>query len=149
MPYCRTCQELSFRWVPPQCLPSLFWLLCTASPCPSGPGAYCWAVGAVAAIGAGAFSISFLALRDLMLAIGYSRATAWAFPAIIDTAVAVSTIMLVALGDKPSTTRPNPDRVGQYTTYNDATAVPRFVTERKNRGHTRCTDQHADAHGTS
>ena len=46
--------------------------------------------------------MSFLALRDLMLAIGYSGATAWVFPAIIDTAVAVSTMMLVALGDKPA-----------------------------------------------
>jgi len=46
-------------------------------------------------------AVSFLALRDLMLVIGYSSATAWVFPAIIDTAVAVSTMMLVALGDKP------------------------------------------------
>jgi Protein of unknown function (DUF2637) len=63
---------------------------------------YCWAVTAVAAIGTGAFTVSFLALRDLMRAIGYSSATAWIFPAIIDTAVAVSTLMLVALGDKPA-----------------------------------------------
>jgi Protein of unknown function (DUF2637) len=63
---------------------------------------YCWAVSAVAAIGIGAFAVSFLALRDLMQGIGYSSATAWIFPAIIDTAVAVSTMMLVALGDKPA-----------------------------------------------
>jgi hypothetical protein len=63
---------------------------------------YCWAVTAVATIGTGAFTVSFLALRDLMGAIGYSTATAWIFPAIIDTAVAVSTLMLVALGDKPA-----------------------------------------------
>jgi hypothetical protein len=63
---------------------------------------YCWAVSAVAVIGVGAFAVSFLALRDLMQAIGYSNATAWVFPAIIDTAVAVSTLMLVALGDKPA-----------------------------------------------
>jgi Protein of unknown function (DUF2637) len=62
---------------------------------------YCWAVGAVAVIGLGAFAVSFLALRDLMRASGYSSATAWVFPAIIDTAVAVSTLMLVVLGDKP------------------------------------------------
>jgi hypothetical protein len=62
---------------------------------------YRWAVSAVAVIGVGAFAVSFLALRDLMHAIGYSAATAWAFPAIIDTAVAVATVMLVALGDKP------------------------------------------------
>jgi len=63
---------------------------------------YRWAVTATAAIGAGAFAVSFLALRDLMQAIGYSSATAWMFPAIIDTAVAVSTLMLVSLGDKPA-----------------------------------------------
>jgi hypothetical protein len=62
---------------------------------------YCWAVTAVVAIGVGAFAVSFLALRDLMRAIGYSYATAWIFPAIIDAAVAVSNLMLVALGDKP------------------------------------------------
>jgi hypothetical protein len=63
---------------------------------------YHWAIAAVAVIGAGAFSVSCLALRHLMRAIGYSSATAWIFPAIIDTAVAVSTLMLVALGDKPA-----------------------------------------------
>jgi hypothetical protein len=63
---------------------------------------YCWAVAAVAAIGLGAFAVSFLALRDLMRVIGYSSTTAWIFPAIIDTAVAVSTLMLVALGEKPA-----------------------------------------------
>jgi hypothetical protein len=63
---------------------------------------YCWAVGAVAAFGVGAFALSFLSLRDLMLVIGYGSATAWIFPAIVDNAVAVSTLMLVALGDKPA-----------------------------------------------
>ena len=63
---------------------------------------YRCAVGAVAIIGVGAFAVSFIALRDLMQAIGYSAETAWIFPAIIDTAVAVSTVMLVALGDKPA-----------------------------------------------
>ena len=62
---------------------------------------YRWAVSAVAVIGVGAFAVSFLALRDLVRDIGYGSATAWIFPAIIDTAVAVSTVMLVALGDKP------------------------------------------------
>jgi hypothetical protein len=64
--------------------------------------AYCCAVSSVAAIGVGAFAVSFLALRDLMQAIGYSSATAWVFPTIVDTTVAVSTLMLVALGDKPA-----------------------------------------------
>ncbi|HME77641.1 MAG TPA: DUF2637 domain-containing protein [Mycobacterium sp.] len=62
---------------------------------------YCCAVSAVAAIGVGAFAVSFLALRDLMQAVGYNSEIACIFPAIIDTAVAVSTLMLVALGDQP------------------------------------------------
>jgi hypothetical protein len=81
---------------------------------------YCWAVGAVAAIGLGAFAVSFLALRDLMQAIGYSPATACIFPAIIDTAVAVATLMLVALGDKPAR-RP---RTGKTPISTDSPTVP-------------------------
>ena len=62
---------------------------------------YRCAVSAVGVIGVGAFALSFLALRDLMVAIGYGHSTAAVFPAIVDTAVAVSSLMLVALGDKP------------------------------------------------
>lgn len=68
---------------------------------------YSWAVSAVAVIGVGAFAVSFMALRDLMLSIGYSSAAAWVFPALVDTTVAISTLMLVVLGDKPARrTRP-------------------------------------------
>jgi Protein of unknown function (DUF2637) len=99
---------------------------------------YCWAVAAVAAIGVGAFALSFLALRDLMLVIGYSSATAWIFPAIVDTAVAVSTLMLVALGDKPArrtrtvtksanTQTPATQRLSQSQTQNAKTHVKRFA----------------------
>ncbi len=63
---------------------------------------YRWAIAAVAVIGAGAFMLSFRALRDLLIQTGTPPAWAWIFPAIIDTAVAVSTVMLVALGDKPA-----------------------------------------------
>lgn len=63
---------------------------------------YRLAVAAVAAIGAGAFALSYLALRDLALSIGYSRSVAWLLPMIVDTAVATSALMLVALGDKPA-----------------------------------------------
>ena len=61
--------------------------------------------------------MSFLALRDLMLAIGYTSATAWAFPAIIDTAVAVATVMLVALGDKTRSAHAHRDHARQRTNY--------------------------------
>jgi hypothetical protein len=62
---------------------------------------YCWAVSAVGAIGAGAFMLSFRALRDLLIQTGTPPAWAWLFPVIIDTTIGVSTMMLVALGDKP------------------------------------------------
>lgn len=84
---------------------------------------YRWAVAAVAAIGVGAFALSFLALRDLMLVSGYSPATAWIFPAIIDTAVAVATLMLVALGDKPA--RRTRTGLGQRTAH---AATPKGTT---------------------
>src|SRR6478672_13441838 len=68
---------------------------------------YRWAIAAVAVIGAGAFMLSFRALRDLLIQTGTPPAWAWIFPAIIDTAVGVATMMLVALGDKPARrTRP-------------------------------------------
>jgi hypothetical protein len=63
---------------------------------------YRCAIAAVAVIGAGAFMLSFRALRDLLIQTGTPPAWAWVFPAIIDTAVGVSTMMLVALGDKPA-----------------------------------------------
>ena len=87
---------------------------------------YICAVGAVAAIGVGAFAVSFLALRDLMQAIGYSATTAWVFPAIIDTAVAVSTLMLVALGDKPG----GRARTGKASTSTDSPTLPRLPQRR-------------------
>jgi hypothetical protein len=63
---------------------------------------YRWSIAAVAVIGAGAFMLSFRALRDLLIQTRTPPAWAWILPAIIDTAVAVSTLMLVALGDKPA-----------------------------------------------
>jgi hypothetical protein len=107
---------------------------------------YRWAVSAVAAIGVGAFAVSFLALRDLMRVIGYSSATAWIFPAIIDTAVAVSTMMLVALGDKPArrtrtvtpsanTPTPAMQRLAQPPTQSAKAEVTRL--HRPVRGHRR------------
>jgi Protein of unknown function (DUF2637) len=67
---------------------------------------YCWAVTATAAIGVGAFVMSFRALRDLLIQTGTPPAWAWLFPVIIDTTIGVSTLMLVALGDKPARRAP-------------------------------------------
>jgi hypothetical protein len=46
--------------------------------------------------------MSFRALRDLLIQTGTPPAWAWLFPVIIDTTIGVSTLMLVALGDKPA-----------------------------------------------
>jgi len=97
---------------------------------------YRWAVAAVALIGVGAFIVSFLALRDLMTTIGYSAYTAWIFPMIIDTAVAVSTLMLVALGDKPVRRKPGNRSDGSATTQ-PMQSGPRPVSSAN--AHTRAT----------
>ena len=73
---------------------------------------YRWAVMSAAVIGVGAFVLSFRALRDLLTQMGTPPAWAWLFPAVIDTAVGVSTMMLVALGDKPVRRAP---RLGAQT----------------------------------
>ena len=107
---------------------------------------YCWAVSAVAAIGVGAFAVSFLALRDLMGGIGYGDATAWIFPAIIDTTVAVSTLMLVALADKPARrnrTMTTPADIQTSTVQRVDTTCDAAC---KSRGHTACAE-HEGADG--
>jgi hypothetical protein len=86
--------------------------------------------------------VSFLALRDLMQVIGYSGTTACIFPAIVDTAVAVSTLMLVALGEKPArgartvttpgnTQTPRAQRVVQFPTQGTKAEVRRPVLSGK------------------
>jgi hypothetical protein len=102
LPYIpRTIIQIGAAAVPPIALLAAVHGIALAVRAGASGRVYHWAVSATAAIGVGAFAMSFLALRDLMQDIGYSGATAWIFPAIIDTAVAVSTMMLVALGDKP------------------------------------------------
>jgi Protein of unknown function (DUF2637) len=62
---------------------------------------YHWAVGAVVIVGTAAFAVSFVALRDLLVRIGYGPRIAGLFPVIIDCMVGVATVALLALGDKP------------------------------------------------
>jgi hypothetical protein len=108
---------------------------------------YCWAVSAVAVIGLGAFTVSFLALSGLMQAIGYSSTTAWIFPAIIDTAVAVSTFDVGCARGQASPAHPPCDHVAQYTSDNDETVgaisdaeckIPRHTVR---AGQWACTDR--------
>jgi hypothetical protein len=63
---------------------------------------YRTAVAATAALAGGAFVMSFVALRDLAVLAGTPPALAAIMPIVIDLAVAVSTIALVAVGDKPA-----------------------------------------------
>jgi hypothetical protein len=87
---------------------------------------YRCAIAAVAVIGAGAFMLSFRTLRDLLIQTGTPPAWAWVFPAIIDTAVGVSTLMLVALGDKPARrTRTVTSSTGTQTPTMQRLAQPR------------------------
>jgi hypothetical protein len=99
---------------------------------------YRWAIAAVAVIGAGAFMLSCRTLRDLLIQTGTPPAWAWVFPAIIDTAVAVSTMMLVALGDRPPrrartvttstcTQTPTKQRLAQPPTQNAKAEVTPFA----------------------
>ena len=64
---------------------------------------YRWSVAAVACVLAAAFTLSFIALRDLAVRIGYTPHIAWLFPIVIDFLMGIATIALVALGDTPRT----------------------------------------------
>jgi hypothetical protein len=60
------------------------------------------AVAATAALAGGAFVLSFVALRDLAVLAGIAPELAAMLPLVIDLAVAVATVALVAVGDKPA-----------------------------------------------
>ena len=59
-------------------------------------------VAATAALAAGAFILSFVALRDLAVIAGIRPALAAVLPLVIDLAIGVATLALVAIGDKPA-----------------------------------------------
>ena len=88
---------------------------------------YRTAVGATAALAAGAFLLSFVALRDLAVLAGITPGLAAVLPLVIDLAVAVATIALVAVGDKPAR-RPRtatPSAAPAATATAPRSAVPR------------------------
>ena len=88
---------------------------------------YRTAVGATAALAAGAFLLSFVALRDLAVLAGIAPGLAAVLPLVIDLAVAVATIALVAVGDKPAR-RPRtatPSAAPAATATAPRSAVPR------------------------
>lgn len=59
-------------------------------------------VTATGALALGAFLLSFVALRDLAAMAGIAPGLAAVLPIVIDLAVAVATVALVAVGDKPA-----------------------------------------------
>ncbi|WP_006246434.1 DUF2637 domain-containing protein [Mycolicibacterium tusciae] len=60
------------------------------------------AVMATAALAIGAFVLSFVALFDLAVVAGIRRELAPVLPLVIDLAIGVATLALVAIGDKPA-----------------------------------------------
>ena len=81
------------------------------------------AVTATAALAAGAFLLSFVALRDLAVLAGITPTLAPVLPLVIDLAVAVATIALVAVGDRPA--RRSRSASPAATTTAPGTASPR------------------------
>lgn len=60
------------------------------------------AVVATTALALGAFLLSFVALRDLAVLAHIPRPLAFVLPLVIDLAIGVATLALVAVGDKPT-----------------------------------------------
>jgi hypothetical protein len=63
---------------------------------------YRGAVAATGALAVGAFILSFVALRDLAVTAGIRPGLAPVLPLVIDLAIGVATLALVAVGDKPA-----------------------------------------------
>jgi hypothetical protein len=63
---------------------------------------YRGAVAATGALAVGAFILSFVALRDLAVIAGIRPGLAPVLPLVIDLAIGVATLALVAVGDKPA-----------------------------------------------
>ncbi|OBB07099.1 hypothetical protein A5668_01415 [Mycolicibacterium fortuitum] len=68
------------------------------------------AVAATAVLAVGAFILSFVALRDLAIIAGIRPGLAPVLPLVIDLAIGVATLALVAIGDKPARRARNPVR---------------------------------------
>ena len=102
---------------------------------------YRWAVSAVAVIGVGAFAVSFLALRDLMLSHRVQLRNCMDFPRDHRHGSGRQHPDAGCARGQTSTPYPHRDHVRQYTNSNDATVGATSDAECKSRGHTGCTDQ--------
>ena len=99
----------------------------------SGP-VYRTAVCATAAIAAGAFTISFVALRELAVIAGTQSTVAAVLPLVLDTSIAVCTLALVAVGDRPPRkSRSAPGAASAAATVSVSGAVSKRDTTRGQR----------------
>ncbi|MGY4650533.1 DUF2637 domain-containing protein [Mycobacterium sp. URHB0021] len=85
------------------------------------------AVAATGALAVGAFILSFVALRDLAVIAGIRPGLAPVLPLVIDLAIGVSTLALVAVGDKPARRSRNATRSAGVT------AAPSAITATSRR----------------
>jgi hypothetical protein len=84
-------------------------------------------LAATGALALGAFVLSFAALRDLAIIAGIRPGLALVLPLVIDLAIGVATLALVAIGDKPARRTRNPTRS------EGATAAPSAITATSDR----------------
>ena len=88
---------------------------------------YRGAVAATGALAVGAFTLSFVALRDLAVIAGIGPGLAPVLPLVVDLAIGVATLALVAIGDKPARRSRNATRSA------GATAAPSAITATSKR----------------
>lgn len=92
-------------------------------------GVYRTAIAATAVLGTGAFALSFVALMDLAALAGVPAALTPVLPLIVDVAIAVATLALVAVGDRPASrargASPRPAASAAARSTAASTVVPR------------------------
>lgn len=86
------------------------------------------AVAATTALAAGAFLLSFVALRDLAVIAHIPRQLAFVLPLVIDLAIGVATLALVAVGDKPTRRASQRTASPQLSNHRATPAAPRPTT---------------------
>lgn len=86
------------------------------------------AVAATTALAVGAFMLSFVALRDLAVIAHIPRQLAFVLPLVIDLAIAVATLALVAVGDKPMRRVTQRAAQPQLSNHRTPTTAPRPTT---------------------
>ncbi|BBX86915.1 DUF2637 domain-containing protein [Mycolicibacterium aubagnense] len=74
-----------------------------------------WVAAVAPALAVGAFVLSFIALRDLAVIAGIQPRLALVLPLVIDLAIGVATLALVAVGDKPAGRVPTATRSATVT----------------------------------